>query len=78
MTRARYIILRVTDVYVLIQDLNIGMSVTNDAEAVVAEILSHHPGKCIYYYDTENQLAELCHHDGKFIGFGHLDATQIK
>ena len=47
------------------------MSVTNDAENVVESFLEMYgPEMKFFYYDTENELTELCH-DGKvFTGFG--------
>lgn len=47
-----------------------GMSVTNDAEAVVKH-LTHHYGEdvVIYYRDTEGDWDELQHAKGEFVGF---------
>ena len=54
------------------------LTVTNDAESVVEELLcSHHlrPGQRLFYYDTEGQLDELVVKDGKFAGFAPGPAT---
>ena len=46
------------------------MSVTNDAEAVVAEMLGRGLGRRhLYYFDTHGQLDELKHDGVKFTGF---------
>lgn len=47
-------------------------SVTNDAESVVAllyasGLLDTH--RRLFYYDSENNLDEILHHDGRFVGF---------
>lgn len=73
--RAQYHILSFTDDTVTIRDdwtdrCNC-MTVTNDAERVVEELqkIPTVAGKRILYYDTEGQLDELLHRDGKFAGF---------
>jgi len=48
------------------------MTITNDAEGVVAELwklglLKSH--QHLFYYDSADQLDELLHQDGKFTGF---------
>ena len=51
------------------------MSVTNDAETVVEELVSGGhltPGRRLLYYDTDNALSELVVEDGKFKGFKDL------
>lgn len=55
---------------IYIRDLDIGMSVTNDAENVVAELAKTHPGKRIVYQDTDGFWDELIHDVGRFIRFG--------
>jgi hypothetical protein len=65
-----YEILRVEPDRIVIKDLNLGrVSVTNDAEHVVFELNSRMPGKRIFYYDSEGDLAELVHENGRFIDF---------
>ena len=56
---------------VLIEDLNGPMSVTNDAEAVVADL--HNKGywySRIIYKDSMGQWDELLHNELGFTGFG--------
>ena len=56
---------------VLIEDLNGPMSVTNDAEAVVQDILLRgYLRSRILYRDSAGQWGELIHNGQKFTGFG--------
>lgn len=57
---------------IFIIDLKRGMSVTNDADAVVAEVLRLHPGKRIVYRDTLGSWDELRHDGLGFTGFAPL------
>jgi hypothetical protein len=50
-------------------DNDVGMSVTNDAENVVADVLRQYPDHRIIYRDTMGQWDELVHFNGKFTGF---------
>lgn len=54
------------------------VSVTNDADAVVAYVLKKHPGKRIIYQDTEKQWAELRHDGESFTCFAPLTETELK
>lgn len=48
------------------------MSVTNGAEEVVEELYASghlYDGRRLLYYDSENQLDEIRHKNGKFTGF---------
>lgn len=55
---------------IFIRDLDQGgVTVTNDAEAVVEEVHKLHPGKRIVYRDTDGDWDELRHTEGKFTGF---------
>lgn len=45
------------------------MTVTNDAEAVVANLHRQYPGRRIFYYDTDGRRDELLHDKGAFRGF---------
>jgi hypothetical protein len=70
--RASFEVILKTDKAVVICDLDQGMSVTNDAEAVVAHLLKHgivKPGMRLHYYDTEGQLDELLFSENGFTGF---------
>jgi hypothetical protein len=71
MRRSSYTIVKVTPEKVFLVDNNLGgLSVTNDAEAVVAEVWKLHPGRRIIYQDSDGDWAELCHFKGTFSGFG--------
>ena len=64
----------VPDKVLLISDNNDGaMSITNDAEAVVAYLTKQQlikPGKRLVYRDTDGRWDELVHNGcGKFMGF---------
>jgi hypothetical protein len=52
--------------FVLVEDLGRGMSVTNDAEAVVAALAKKAPiaGRRILYRDSEGRWDEIVHGDG--------------
>ncbi len=71
MPRALYQIVYFNDRYIHILDAGGGrrMTITNDAEAVVAEVASLYPGRRIFYTDTDGQIDELLHNAGKFAGF---------
>lgn len=76
MARATYSVLRVTDEVVTLEDLDGRVSVTNDAEAVVEEVLKAHGAhtaagelRRIHYYDTMGNLDELVHDGHHFTGF---------
>lgn len=74
MTRCIYSIIRNDEEQKIlyIRDEDVGMSVTNDAENVVAELFENgllNNGKRLFYYDSENQLDEILHEEGKFTGF---------
>lgn len=49
-----------------------GMSITNDAEAVLAHLVGHGAlteGRRLMYYDSDGNLDEILVHDGRFAGF---------
>jgi hypothetical protein len=54
---------------VFIVDLDVGKSITNDAENVVEQVAKEYPGHRIIYRDTQGQWDELVHNDGEFVGF---------
>lgn len=65
---------------VLIADRNGPVSVTNDAEAVVKEVLEWRREQTvmkgelkIHYLDSEGRRDELCHDGEKFTGFAPVD-----
>lgn len=47
-------------------------TITNDAEAVVADLFQAGlipGGRRVFYFDSENNLDELRHEEGRFLGF---------
>lgn len=54
---------------VFIIDNDAGMTVTNDAENVVLDILRNYPNHRIVYRDTEGIWDEILHRNGEYIGF---------
>jgi hypothetical protein len=61
---------------VAIVDQNTGLSITNGAEAVIANLdKTLHGGlgdRRVIYQDTTGTWDELCHNDGVFTGFAHV------
>lgn len=68
--RASYHVVRVEENTVFIADDDIGMSVTNDAEAVVENVNNRYPNRRIVYKDTMGDWGELKHNNGVFTDFG--------
>lgn len=51
---------------------NLYMTITNASEAVVKELYDKGhlvEGQMLLYYDSDNNLDELVHKNGKFVGF---------
>lgn len=75
MSRANYAIVSNTPEVLTLQDIgpwNQYMTITNAAEDVVEELSRTgmlKEGQRLLYYDSENDLTELKHRDGKFAGF---------
>lgn len=70
LNRSDYMLWRETVGYVIIKDSNKGdMSVTHDADNIVAELSVFLKGRKLYYYDTDNNLDEIVIRNGKFAGF---------
>lgn len=68
--RAHYYVHAVTPDCIWIIDKDDGaMSVTNDAEAVVAEVVTNHGDLPIMYRDSEGRWDQLVHRQGHFIDF---------
>lgn len=55
--RAQFEVVSVTDKVVTIRDLNGPMSITNDAENVLAWAKANYPGKDLHYYDSYGDKA---------------------
>lgn len=70
--RASYTITHTDEHQVIIRDDGVGMSVTNDAENVVEDMIRNgtlQDGQRLYYRDTEGQVDQLEHKNGVFTGF---------
>lgn len=70
-SKAHYIAAATHEV-VFVTDLDQGVSVTNDAEAVVADLLAQYPGRRIIYCDTNGHWDELVHDGKAFVNFAPL------
>jgi len=72
-SRSNYSTVAIDHEFVYIQDCNGPVSVTNDAEAVVMELVDAYPGKRIMYEDSDGQWDELVHDGNQFVDFrpGH-------
>lgn len=55
-----------TDPHIVIDDKDVGMSVTNDAERVCRHLVNLYGNKRIFYYDTIGNFDELVHENGEF------------
>jgi len=74
MMRASYTVDRVTSNSVLgkmvfIVDNDVGVTITNDAENVVKDVLAKYSNHRIIYRDTDGNWDELLHWNGTFTGF---------
>jgi hypothetical protein len=70
--QAGYTLEEQTDIYILIKDLNVGRSITNDAENVVEDVHNRYnlKGRILFYIDTTGCVDILEHDDnGKFTQF---------
>ena len=68
--RAHYSVRCETEETIWIVDLDDGgMSVTNDAESVVAQVVKEYGDKRIIYRDSDGRWDELRHINGVFIGY---------
>lgn len=67
---------------VAIRDLDDGMSVTNDAEAVIVYLAGSpfllKDGERVIYEDTMGRWDELAHRDGRFVGFLPIGARSLE
>lgn len=83
MMRASYTVDRVTSNSVLgkmvfIVDNDVGVTITNDAENVVKDVLAKYPNHRIIYRDTDSNWDELLHWNGAFTGFSPYQKSQRK
>jgi len=75
MNSANYRIIRTTEAYILLEDLGPWSqhpTITNDAEQVVEAVAVQLGNRRLLYYDSEGDLTELKHTNGKFTGFGFV------
>ena len=79
--RAKYRIVKVANNIVWIVDLCSGahpsMSITNDAEDVVEDVLRQAPGHRIVYRDTDGRWDELAHDGKEFTNFVPADSLGL-
>jgi hypothetical protein len=64
-------------VYLVDQDSG-GMSVTNDAEAVVEEVAATYGAFRIFYLDTVGDVSELVHDGPRFIDYKPGDREELR
>ena len=64
--RSDFTVIRVQERIVFIVDNDNGLSVTNDAEAVVDHLNDIYPSFRVVYRDTDGNWDELVHVDGVF------------
>lgn len=74
MKHANYEVIEKTETSLIIQDIgpwSVFPTITNDAESVVARLAASGDleSRLLYYYDSDGQMDEILHEDGKFIGF---------
>lgn len=72
MQKANYAIIEQTDEFVLLRDVGPHdkyMTITNAAEAVVAEIASLLGNRRLEYIDSEGERDQIIVKDGRFAGF---------
>jgi hypothetical protein len=67
--QSTYYVHKVVDGVVYIMDTNGPLSVTNDAEGVVATLNDIYPNHRVIYRDSNGDWDELLHDNGVFIGF---------
>ena len=70
--KPNYEIIKDCTQHVLIRDVgpwDRHLTVTNGAEAVVAELAGMLGSRRLFYIDSEGDIAELVHHYGKFSHF---------
>ena len=74
--RARFSI-EVTDSLIMLEDLDQGRTVTNDADAVIADLAQEGllRGRRVIYRDTMGRWDELLHDGTRFTGFRPFTQT---
>lgn len=72
MRPASYSIERETDSYILLRDegpWDTHLTITNDAERVVAKLAKRLAGRGLYYIDSQGDIDEIVVRNGLFAGF---------
>lgn len=69
---ADYSVIRITSSFIYLIDLDGKKSITNDAEAICAEVVHCHGCKRIAYRDSQGEWGELIHENGRFATFAPL------
>lgn len=70
--------------FVVVEDLDQGKSVTNDAEAVMARLTMFYPNLLVpgwlrvVYRDTDGRWDEITHRRGRFVSFRPLAAKTVE
>ena len=79
-SRSSFDIVFIDDLLILLVDLNIGKSVTNDAYNVVKLLDKDIPGgiknRRVYYRDTGNRYDQILTYHGIFVGFAPCTSSQ--
>ena len=78
MIRSLYEIEHEDDGAIVIRDLNGSVSVTNDAEHVVAQLADRLNGRRLLYFDSDGNLDEIVVRNGTFAGFRVVQTTGRK
>ena len=72
-SKANYSVIEDCNEHVILSDVGPWSNfptITNDADAVVKEWVLRLNGRRLYYFDSDNEIAELLIRDNKFAGFG--------
>lgn len=75
--RSNYAVLQ-TEPVIVIEDLDKGMSVTNDAERVCPALVARYGDKPIFYYDTMGNFDELVHENGEFKAYSSAGKREVE
>jgi hypothetical protein len=79
--RCHFSSVRASAEYIALMDDDIGVSMTNDAENVIAWMSYHSQlpdHRRLFYRDTTRRWDEMIHKDGKFVGFKAVDVSTIE
>lgn len=79
--RCHFSSVRASADYIALKDDDIGVSMTNDAENVIAWLAYHcqlPEHRRVFYRDTMGRWNEMVHKDGRFVGFKPVDVSTIE